>query len=77
LDENLGLRTELIQTKCHHARESQSSNFIESTRSAQQALEKILLDVAGVKNALEDTLQIGITAFCVVDFQLGRDRALT
>lgn len=59
LDENLGLRTELIQTKCSLARQSASSNLMESTRSAQQALEKVLLDVAGIKSGLEDGLQSG------------------
>jgi len=63
LDENLGLRTELIQIKCQLARQSQSSNLIESARSAQQALENVLLDVAGIKNGLENSLQIGITPF--------------
>lgn len=71
LDENLALRTELIQIKCQVARQSQSSNLIESARSAQKALEKVLLDVAGIKNGLEDSLQIGITPFCVVDFSSG------
>jgi len=59
LDENLSLRTELIQTKCSLARQSTSSNLIESTRSAQQALEKVLLDVTGIKISLEDSLQSG------------------
>lgn len=71
LDENLALRTELIQIKCQVARQSQSSNLIESARSAQKALEKVLLDVAGIKNGLEDSLQIGITPFCDVDFCSG------
>ena len=60
LDENLGLRTELIQTKCSLARQSTSSTLIESARFAQQALEKVLLDVAGIKSNLEDSLQTGI-----------------
>src|SRR5271154_2682902 len=59
LDENLGLRTELIQTKCQLARQSQSSSLIESARTAQLALEKVLLDVAGIKNGLEDSQQNG------------------
>ena len=59
LDENLALRTELIQTKCSLARQSTSSNLMESTRSAQQALEKVLLDVAGIKCDLENSLQSG------------------
>ena len=59
LDENLTLRTELIQTKCQIARQSQTSNLVESTRSAREALEKVLLDVAGIKNCLEDGLQTG------------------
>ena len=63
LDENLGLRTELIQTKCSLARQSTSSNLMESTRSAQQALEKVLLDVAGIKSDLEDSLQSGTREF--------------
>jgi hypothetical protein len=59
LDENLSLRTELIQTKCQLARHSQSSNLLESARTATKALEKVLLDVAGIKNGLQDTLQTG------------------
>ena len=60
LDENLSLRTELIQTKCQVARQTQSSNLIDSARNAQNALEKVLLDVAGIKNGLEDSLQTGM-----------------
>jgi hypothetical protein len=33
---------------------------MESARSAQKALEKVLLDVAGIKNRLEDSMQTGI-----------------
>ena len=57
LDENLSLRTELIQTKCSLAKQS---TLIESARSTQQALEKVILDVAGIKNGLQDSLQSGI-----------------
>ena len=60
LDENLGLRTELIQTKCQLARQSQSSSLIEGARTAQKALEKVLLDVAGITNGLEESVQTGI-----------------
>jgi hypothetical protein len=60
LDENLSLRTDLIKTKCQLARQSHSSNLMESARSAQKALEKVLLDVAGIKNGLEDSMQTGI-----------------
>ena len=57
LDENLSLRTELIRTKCSLAKQS---TLIESARSTQQALEKVILDVAGIKNGLQDSLQSGI-----------------
>lgn len=66
LDENLGLRTELIQIKCQLARQSQSSSLIESACSAQRALEKVLIDVAGIKNSLEDSLHNGITLFVLL-----------
>jgi hypothetical protein len=59
LDENLSLRTELIRTKCSLAKQS---TLIESARSTQQALEKVILDVAGIKNSLQDCLQSGIPA---------------
>ena len=78
MDENLRLRTELIQTKCQIARQSQSSNLVESARIAQQALEKVLLDVAGIKNGLDDGLQTGINAcFDGSDKKLMEDRVLT
>jgi hypothetical protein len=35
---------------------------MESARSAQKALEKVLLDIAGIKNGLEDSMQTGITS---------------
>jgi len=60
MDENLSLRTELIQTKCKLARQSQSSALIEGAKSAQKALEKVLLDIAGIKNGLDGSLQQGL-----------------
>ena len=78
MDENLGLRTELIQTKCQLARQSQSSNLVDSVCVAQQALEKVLLDVEGIKNGLEDSLQAGInTSSDGSDIQLVNDRVST
>jgi hypothetical protein len=59
LDENLSLRTELIQTKCQTARQTQSSTVVDSARSAHAALEKLLIDVTGIKMGLEDGLQTG------------------
>src|SRR5579862_4535795 len=59
MDENLSLRTELIQTKCELARQSHSSALIEGAKKAQKALEKVLLDVAGIKDGLADSLQQG------------------
>jgi hypothetical protein len=34
---------------------------MDSAKAAQKALEKVLLDVAGIKNGLEDSLQTGIS----------------
>ena len=56
LDENLALRTELIQAKCQLARQTPSSGLVESARNAQRALEKVILDIAGIKNNLHDSV---------------------
>ena len=63
LDENLALRTELNQVKCQVVRQSNSSNLVETVRSAHKAMEKLLIDAAGIKNCLEDSLQTGATNF--------------
>jgi len=60
LDENLALRTELIQVKCQVAQKSNSSNLVQTVRNAHKALEKLLADAAGIKNGLEGSLQTGI-----------------
>jgi len=65
LDENLALRTELIQVKCQVAQKSNSSNLVETVRNAHKALEKLILDAAGIKNGLGDSLQTGIPLFHV------------
>jgi hypothetical protein len=59
MDENLSLRTELIQTKCQLARQSQSSALIDGARNAQKALEKVIQEIAGIKNGLEGSLHRG------------------
>lgn len=57
LDENLAFRTENVGLKCQLARQA---SLVDSARNTQQALEKILNDIMGVKNGLEDSLQNGI-----------------
>jgi hypothetical protein len=54
LDENLALKAELVHTKCQLARHSHKSVLVDSATAAQRALEKVILDIAGVKAALKD-----------------------
>jgi hypothetical protein len=54
LDENLALKAEVVHTKCQLARHSSKAGLVDSATAAHRALEKVILELAGVKAGLQD-----------------------